>query len=182
MIAFDFDEVKTAQASAYLLKLNGGAMNAMKLIKLLYLCDREALRRWDRPITGDAYYSLEHGPIVSKTYNIIKGERESEAWEALISQRENYSVHLLRDGDLQELSRRELALLEEKFREFKDSSHWQLRDYCHENIPEWRDPGKSRIPITVEEILLNLGKSTSEIKAIEEEVSSLKAIKHRLLA
>ena len=36
-----------------MLKSRAGRMSYMKLIKLLYLADREALGRWGRSITGD---------------------------------------------------------------------------------------------------------------------------------
>jgi hypothetical protein len=40
-----FDEVKATQAAALFMKLAGGSMNYMALIKLLYRTDREAFRR-----------------------------------------------------------------------------------------------------------------------------------------
>ena len=40
-----FNEAKAAQAAARLLKLRGGRMSFLKLIKLLYIVDREALLR-----------------------------------------------------------------------------------------------------------------------------------------
>jgi len=38
-----FDEAKATQAATLFLKLRGGRMHYIKLIKLLYLLDREAL-------------------------------------------------------------------------------------------------------------------------------------------
>src|SRR4051812_18447984 len=66
-----YDEAKTTQAALYLLKKRGGTMSYMKLIKLLYLADREALLRWARPITFDRYVSMDNGPVVSQTYRLI---------------------------------------------------------------------------------------------------------------
>ncbi len=37
----------------------GGTMSYMKLIKLLYIVDRQALISWGRPITYDCYMSLK---------------------------------------------------------------------------------------------------------------------------
>ena len=37
-----FDEAKATQAAAFFLQLRGGQMHYIKLIKLLYLADREA--------------------------------------------------------------------------------------------------------------------------------------------
>ncbi len=45
-----FDQVKATQAAALFLKLAGGSLNYLALIKLLYKSDREGLRRWGLPI------------------------------------------------------------------------------------------------------------------------------------
>ena len=36
--------------------------------------EREALASWHRPITGDNFCSLAKGVVLSRTYNLIKGE------------------------------------------------------------------------------------------------------------
>ncbi|MGD0651719.1 MAG: hypothetical protein ABSA97_11370 [Verrucomicrobiia bacterium] len=41
-----FDEAKSTQMAGALLQLAGKRMNYMKLIKLMYIIDREALKRW----------------------------------------------------------------------------------------------------------------------------------------
>ncbi len=64
LIRFRFNEKKTTAVTALLLKLNGGAINSAKLLKLLYLTDREALLRWRRPLTGDDYVSTSNGPVL----------------------------------------------------------------------------------------------------------------------
>ena len=55
MITFKFNEKKTTQVAALFIKKHGRPLNYTKLIKLLYLTDREALSRWERPLTGDSY-------------------------------------------------------------------------------------------------------------------------------
>ena len=45
-----FNERRATEAAARFLKLRGGRMSYLKLIKLLYLLDREALLRWGRPV------------------------------------------------------------------------------------------------------------------------------------
>jgi uncharacterized phage-associated protein len=69
-----FNEAKATQAAARLLKLRGGSMSYIKLMKLLYLADREALIRWGRPITTDRYVSMDNGPVLSRIYNLIRNE------------------------------------------------------------------------------------------------------------
>ena len=69
-----FNEVKATQAAARLLRNRGGRMSYMKLIKLLYLADREALSRWGRPITTDKYVSMDKGPVLSR---VLDGSTKS---------------------------------------------------------------------------------------------------------
>lgn len=61
-----FNDRKATQAAALLLQLRGGKMSYMKLIKLLYLADREALLQWGRPITTDRYVSMNRDPVLSR--------------------------------------------------------------------------------------------------------------------
>jgi len=49
-------------------------MSYLKLIKLLYLLDREALLRGGRPVTTDRYVSMANGPVVSRIYELIREE------------------------------------------------------------------------------------------------------------
>ena len=74
-----FNEKKATQAAAYLLRLRGGRMSYMKLIKLLYLADRISLNRRGRPITTDRYVSMDRGPVLSRTLNLITEERDPAA-------------------------------------------------------------------------------------------------------
>ena len=59
-----FNERRATEAAARFLKLRGGRMSYLKLIKLIYFLDREALLRWGRPVTGDRYVSMDNGPVV----------------------------------------------------------------------------------------------------------------------
>src|SRR5712691_464729 len=68
-----FSERRVAQMAAYLLGREKGRMNYLKLIKLLYLADRESLKRHGHPISDDRYVSMDHGPVLSTTFNLIKG-------------------------------------------------------------------------------------------------------------
>ena len=48
-----FNEKRTAQAAAFLLHQAGGRLPLLKLMKLLYLAERESLRLYGEPISGD---------------------------------------------------------------------------------------------------------------------------------
>jgi len=69
-LQFDFDAVKLGQALAYL-SLEIHDLTKLKAAKLLYFVDKEHLVRHGRPITGDRYYCLDHGPVPSASLNAI---------------------------------------------------------------------------------------------------------------
>jgi uncharacterized phage-associated protein len=170
-----FREDKTTQAAAVLLRGRGGRMSYMKLLKLLYLADREALLRWGRPITFDAYVSMRNGPVLSRTYELISSgvpPEEPSPWRDCISEPSGYRVSLVAECATDKLSDAEEGLLEEVFRSFGSLSRWQLVDYSH-GLSEWTDPGDSAIPIDYQAILLAGGKSLAEAADIVGELEAL---------
>ena len=66
-----FREDKATQAAARLLRHAGGRMEYLKLIKLLYLAERESLVTLGSPLTYDACWSLPYGPILSATLDRV---------------------------------------------------------------------------------------------------------------
>lgn len=50
-----FNQRKVAQMAAFLLDHGKGRMSYLKLMKLLYLADRESMRRHGEAISGDRY-------------------------------------------------------------------------------------------------------------------------------
>lgn len=165
-----FREDRTTQAAARLLQLHGGRMNHMKLVKLLYLADREALLRWGRPITFDWYVSMPHGPVLSRTLDLINAQPDPDHpsyWHRYISEREGYEVALCDAPSIDQLSPAEEALLQEVFERYGRLGQWQLRDLSH-GLPEWRDPEGSSVPIDLRDILRAGGLTDEDIAAIED--------------
>jgi uncharacterized phage-associated protein len=176
MIRFNCNEIKTTQDAALFLKLNGGKMNYMKLIKLMYLADREALSRWERPLTGDSYFSMKNGPILSNVLDWISaGERPHEKlyWRRYISNPSRYNVSLEKDPGENELSKREIELIKEIDEKYKNFDQWEMVDICHKILPEWENPGTTSIPIQIEDILKATCKTDREIAIIEEDIANL---------
>jgi uncharacterized phage-associated protein len=172
-----FNERRATEAAARFLKLRGGRMSYLKLIKLLYLLDREALLRWGRPVTTDRYVSMDNGPVVSRIYGLIREEPApgtDTVWRHYISTPQEYEVSLLAEPETDELSRAEQALIEEIFGKFGNMTRWDLVRISHE-LPEWQDPNGSAIPIQYRDILRAGNKTESEIAAVEAELESLAA-------
>jgi uncharacterized phage-associated protein len=172
-----FNERRATEAAGRFLKLRGGRMSYLKLIKLLYLLDREALLRWGRPVTTDRYVSMDNGPVVSRIYDLIREERApgtDSVWRHYISAPQEWEVALIAEPETDELSRAEESLIEETFDHFGQMSRWDLVRASHE-LPEWQDPKGSAIPIEYRDILRAGDKTPSEIAAIEADLESLAA-------
>ena len=57
-------------------------MNYMRVLKLLYIADREALRETGRPITGGRITAMERGPVLEDVYDLIRGQHlEMPLWD-----------------------------------------------------------------------------------------------------
>jgi uncharacterized phage-associated protein len=170
-----FNEAKATQAAGLLLALRGGTMSYMKLIKLLYLADREALLRWDRPITTDRWVSMDNGPVVSRIYGLIREEPVPGVigeWARHIQASDRYDVCLVEPVDDGELSSAEVKLLRQIFALHGHKNRWDLVKYCHE-LPEWRRPNGSSVPIEVEDILRGENRPADEIDEVVAELDNI---------
>ncbi len=172
------NEDKVTQAAAMLLRLRGGRMSYMKLIKLLYYIDREAIRRWGRLVSNDRHVSMDHGPVLSGVYNLITEEPDpntSTPWTKHISPPVSYEVELRADPGTSQLSKNEIRLIEEVFQEHGFKGRWKIIDEVHQ-LPEWKYPDGSAIPITLSEMMRAVGKRPDEIRELEEELDHLAAV------
>jgi uncharacterized phage-associated protein len=166
-IRFVFNDQKATQAAAYLLSLSEGKMSYLRLIKLLYLADRKMLIEHGSTITGDSMVSMDHGPVLSLTYDLIRRKRPSSWWEQFIGPPdEEKEVSLIRKPNADALSAYELSLLDGVYAEKKPFSKWEVRDQTHE-LPEWENPNGSPLPIRPDTILRVEGVSESDISRIQ---------------
>jgi uncharacterized phage-associated protein len=177
-MAAQFNQEKATATAAFFLKLRGSRMSYLKLIKLLYLADREALYRWGFSITTDSYVSMDHGPVVSNIYNLITiDERMKPFWSTYISPPlGEYEVEL-KTTEIPEnqLSRAEEKLLLEIFGTYGTWNRWHLRDFTH-TLPEWRDPHGSSVPIEISDILRAQGSTADEIKELTADMRAVEAV------
>lgn len=171
-----YDEAKTAQMAAFFLKMGGGRMEYIKIIKLLYLAEREHLNLYHSPMTGDRLYSLRKGPIVSITYNCIKKEAcgKGKIWHKWISEKDGYLISL-QNGfknveELDELSAADLEIVSDIWKRFGWMNWTQLIRYTHFNCPEWKHPGRSSTPIEYSDVLKALGYRPEKIARIEASI------------
>ncbi|HEY0758496.1 MAG TPA: Panacea domain-containing protein [Acidisarcina sp.] len=174
-----FDAEKVTEAAALLLDLRGGRMHYIKLLKLLYIADRQAFAEWGIPISHDNYVSMDNGPVLSQTYNLVKegGRFWSQHISAPFADSEVELLGAPPKG--KKLSVAEENLLRRIFDMHGRKNRWDIVDYVHK-FPEWRDPHGSSLPIGVGEILQAL--KVPDGKAILAELEHERRVEDRLEA
>src|SRR5262245_60955110 len=120
----NFSPRKAAQIAAFFTQKAGGAINIMKLVKLMYLADREAVKRYGFPISFDRMVSLDNGPVLSRTLNLINGDvtrEQAAAWDEWITARENHKVtvqKVVSVDQLEQLSEADIEVMDDVWKEF----------------------------------------------------------------
>ena len=181
-----FNERKVAQMAAYLLAKDGGRFAHLKLMKLLYLSDRESMNLSGFSISGDYPVSMRHGPVLSLTLSLISGDvlSQPDGWDCWISDKENHEVAVKREfnrNELDELSEFDIDIMDIIWDNYGHMTQWEIRDFTHDNCAEWIDPKASSSPIPEDRIFKALGKSDEQVKALSSEIENQKSI-HKLFA
>ena len=174
-----FDERLTAQVAARLLHRAGGSIGILKLMKLMYLVDRESYDRYGYPVTGDRAYSLPLGPVLSTTYKLANGEKTlSGYWGNLMSPRQGNIIKLcgpITENDLDQMSVADMGTVDSVFDRFGDWAEGELVNYTHD-LEEYIDPEGSSVQIPPRRILTALGKTEGEIKGMLEHLEEMDAL------
>lgn len=171
-----FNAEKVLQEICYLLSLNGGKLNLLKLIKELYLADRESINERDFSISGDDFFSMKNGPILSATLHILN---DKDDWKDTlkkeptkhyddISLKKEVETDLLSEND-----KKYLKLISDKY---KTINEWDIVDLTHK-LPEWKNLKNGREKIKFSSILKALNRNEKEIAEIKEEQNNLKELK-----
>lgn len=172
-----FNERKATQIAArFLSGAAGQTLSYMKLIKLMYLVDREAIKRWGAPVTDDTYYALNYGMVLSQVKELINEGEGQGVWTEAIEPSGRYDVKLIGNPGEDELSRAELHLIEEIQSVYGSLSQWQLSDLTH-TFPEWKHPNGSSIPVRLRRIAMAVGFSPVEAAGIEAELRGVRRMR-----
>jgi len=180
---FTFDPRRTAQAAAWLLHQHDGQLTRGKLLKLLYLCDRRSLVETGSPITGDYMVSMDQGPVLSITYDLIKGNYAEPNARAIWGQYVRSVPKTIgvraatappRRGAeraaYDHLSTYDLTTLRRINDAFGALPWEQLSNYTH-GLPEWQNPFGSTWPIMPEDILTGENVSRERVLDIAQDAA-----------
>ncbi|CAN5872189.1 hypothetical protein BH11PLA1_BH11PLA1_15740 [soil metagenome] len=170
---------KVVEAAAVLLEGEPGqAMNFMRLLKLLYIGEREMLRAHGQTMLDDRMVAMERGPVPDGVYGLIKGEhRDAAVWTKHVK-REGYRVRLVENPGRRLLSAAEVRLLNAVSAEHAAHDEWDMVEFTH-RFPEWikNDPGKSSARISTADILAAIGRS-EDAEGIEADGRRRVALRH----
>jgi uncharacterized phage-associated protein len=177
-----FNEKKAAQVAAFFAYKAGGNINVLKLMKLMYLAERESFREFGEPMIGDAMVSMPRGPVLSNTYDFTtSGGYDPRGWSFWLKDRAGHSIGLRRKiGNpsevLLELSNAELQLIGKVWEKFGGKDKWELVRFTHDECKEWQDPNGSSAGIPPERLLEALGYDKQERTFLVEKITQQKAI------
>ncbi len=151
---------KTIEAATYLLARLDGEMPFAKLVKLLYLADREQMKRRGTTITHDAYWSVRSGPILEHTLDAIK--RGNESWNChMQTDLDAKVVSLIAEARPDQLSRGELQVLDAVLQTFGRMRWPDLVAYAR-RFPEWTEVAHDRRAISLASMAKGVGYSDEE--------------------
>lgn len=171
---FSFDSTKAIQAIGVLLGCHHCAMaSKLRLLKLLYIADRESLQETGRPILGSRVVAMDHGPLHSAVLDLINGEhvdepRFSEHFEIF-----GYMVQRQKDPGVGRLSRYEIEKLNELCERYASMSDWDLAHEVTHAFVEWKAhycEGTSRtIPLEAVMDAVGIGNKAEILRDLERE-------------
>jgi uncharacterized phage-associated protein len=181
---FNFEYKKVTQAlNSFALK-EGGRINKMKALKLVYLADRYHLRKYGRLITNDIYFAMNYGPVPSGAKDIAEASEvfldrnEKEYSSQYIVSEDNLTTKSLQPVDDIVFSESDIEALEFAWATFGHLNQFQLADYTH-YYPEWKRHEKSlesdsRIQIFLEDFFEDPDSSVEQCFVLSEDDKSIR--------
>lgn len=137
-ISFPFKKEKVLECILYLAG-KGLDLTTYRVVKLLYLADREHLREFGRPTSFDRYVAMKNGPVASFAYDVMKGHKSSgistDDLPFLLVKRGdlNYAEAPKRGINRKLFSRSDLHVLDETCKQYGDWTFKQLYDLTHKH-------------------------------------------------
>jgi len=126
-IEFLFDLDKATASMAYLLE-RLGPVEKVKLMKLLYIADRNHFIQHGRPITGSEQVAMDHGPLPSACLEALDKNRIPQ-FVNVDQLTHVVSLKSKPDGDILEASERDI--LDKVISAFGAADKWALKKHTH---------------------------------------------------
>lgn len=136
------DYKKITQVLNYIAEKEGGKVNYMKALRLLYLAERLHLRRYGRLITDDKLVAMKNGTLGSQARDIVLGNprlphNAYEYSENKIARGRNKFIISVSYKGRESLSETDLECVNKVFSSVGGMDEFQLADLTHK-LPEWQ--------------------------------------------
>lgn len=141
MLHFKFNLDKAVATILYISKQ--GVNDLYTLLKIIYFAEKKHIRKYGMPILGDSFSAMEHGPVPSTTYNIIKYVRGDNSNPFCDCEKDNLKdffevknvkyINPLKDPDVDEFSESDLECLKESIEENRDLGFEKLKEKSHDS-------------------------------------------------
>lgn len=176
-----FDERKALDVACYFMKLHKLPINYMKLLKYMYIYERNQILEHSSVTISDDYFSMKNGPVLSKTYDLIKeitGEsaKTSSIWHDYIikSILDKFSLELTEEKNaFPRLSKMDMLEIEKIFHQYKSNDQWEMSEISH-TFPEWTQIQFGREQFSFSDIVNKSNKSEDMKQEIIEEIEYYK--------
>ena len=155
-----FDQRKALHAMLFVVTRLPKPANVYNVLKCLYYADRKHLQEYGRQIYDDTFYALEHGPVPSAAYEIIKYAGGRAKWDLKFPEAlellDVNDVYLGARGapDTDLLSRSDMACLIEAARKYGTMPFSKLKKLSHQGKAfENADPnGEMKLADLIDEL------------------------------
>ncbi len=141
-VQFQFDLRKGTQALNFFAIQEGGGINKMKALKLIYFADKFHLRKYGRLITNDEYLAMRYGPVPSAVKDIAEAndyleENIREYSSNYVEPSDNLVLKSVGAIDESVFSESDLEALNFAWEKFGQYDQFILAEITH-RYPEWK--------------------------------------------
>lgn len=168
---------KAMQAVGVLLEFESTPrMDKLRLVKLLYMADRQALRETGKPIIGTRVVAMDNGPLHSDILDLINGEHVREPEWTHFFHLDGYHVVMRADPGRALLSSYEIEKLRRVSEDMLHCSTYDVVEITH-GFDEWKkhQQGGTSTVIPLKDILDAVGKRDC-LDSILENASARKVL------
>ncbi|MBI3469609.1 MAG: SocA family protein [Planctomycetes bacterium] len=165
-----FDVHKAIQVAGVLLRAERNRMSYLRLLKLLYIADREALRETGMPLLGSKSVAMDNGPLHSDLYDLVKGIHENTPLWSKFFSTVGYQVEMVDQPDNGLLSQYEIEKIQSTVAKYAPFTDYQICQEMTHTFDEWRkryEEGTSK-PIQLEDIIDAIGRGGDKASIMED--------------
>jgi len=175
--AFDIDGARAGAVVGFFCYKAGEPISVLKALKLIYISQRESLRRFGEPIFAEHFANTPVGPMPINIWKgICNGGLDLSSMIGLQAR-----IRSPKD-DLPALSDGDFDMLEEVWDEFGGMDDLELTDYtCSESCPEGEKIVGQVRKVTLRQILQGVGYPPDVAQGVEEHIQMQSRLKQQFM-